>query len=160
MPLRRLFPRRTNSRRIYLASPDCAVGAMRLGEGRKVEGKDNEMNDSTNPLECALNKYVNFSKGCYIGQEVIARLDTYDKISKHLIGLKFEENVTKKDNDDIKILTGENECGYVTSTANSERFGSIGLGFIKTPFLDHDKEYFVKFKEKLIKMTICKLQFK
>ena len=120
---------------------------------------NNEMNDLSNPLECALNKYVNFSKGCYIGQEVITRLDTYDKISKHLVGLNFEENVTKSDNDDMKILSGENECGYVTSTSISENFGNIGLGFIKTPFLDHDKVYFVKFKEKLIKSTIHKLPF-
>ena len=49
------------------------------------------MTDETNPLECGLKQYVSFTKGCYIGQEVIARLDTYDKISKHMVGFKFDK---------------------------------------------------------------------
>lgn len=101
-----------------------------------------EMTDETNPLECGMEKYVSFTKGCYIGQEVIARLDTYDKISKHLVGLKFDEKPDSSK--EIKISVDDKECGFVTSTAQSEKFGNIGLGFIKTAFLDFDKEYILK----------------
>ena len=45
----------------------------------------NEFNLSFNPLELNLIHLIDFEKGCYIGQEVIARLDTYDKVQKKLI---------------------------------------------------------------------------
>lgn len=118
-----------------------------------------EMTNETNPLECGLEKYVNGTKGCYIGQEVIARLDTYDKISKHLAGLKLESMLSDNfKTGEIKITTGNNECGYVTSSAYSEKHGNIGLGFIKTPFLDYNKEYLIK-SNGGIKCRITKLPF-
>ena len=47
----------------------------------------NEINLSFNPLELNLIHLIDFEKGCYVGQEVIARLDTYDKVQKKLIML-------------------------------------------------------------------------
>jgi folate-binding protein YgfZ len=117
--------------------------AQRIEFGIPAFGR--EMTDETNLLECGLEKYVNGMKGCYIGQEVIARLDTYDKISKHLVGLKLEKNLP--DNfkpGEIKITMDNKECGYVTSASHSEKYGNTGLGFIKTPFLDYSKEYSIK----------------
>ncbi len=64
---------------------------LRIEYGIPKFGK--EMTNETNPLECGLEKYVSFTKGCYIGQEVIARLDTYDKISKHMVGFKIEKRL-------------------------------------------------------------------
>ncbi len=119
-----------------------------------------EMNDETNPLECGLNKYVSFTKGCYIGQEVIARLDTYDKISKHLTGIKFENANEIETNGNKLIITDDNkECGNITSTAISTKFGKIGLGFIKTAFLNYNKKYFVKEENKISNCKITKLPF-
>ena len=43
-----------------------------------------ELNDRVNPLEAGLEEFVSFTKGCYVGQEVIARLDTYDKVQRRL----------------------------------------------------------------------------
>ncbi len=114
------------------------------------------MTDETNPLECGLEKYVSFTKGCYIGQEVIARLDTYDKISKHMVGFKFDK--MPEPADELKVSIDDKECGYITSTAHSEKFGNIGLGFIKTAFLDFDKEYLLK-SGGGIKCSITKLPF-
>lgn len=114
-----------------------------------------EMSVLTNPLECGMNQYVSFTKGCYIGQEVIARLDAYDKISKHMVGLKLSEPVEG----DAKITIDGKECGFLTSTAYSNEFGNIGLGFVKTIFLDYDKAYKLKQGEKLIDCSIVKLPF-
>jgi folate-binding protein YgfZ len=118
-----------------------------------------EMNEHTNPLECGLEKYVSFTKGCYIGQEVISRLDTYDKVSKHLTGIKINEKLPSSGLADIKITLDGKECGYSTSYADSEKYGSIGLGFVKTQFLDHNKDYKLKFNETLIECKITKLPF-
>ena len=49
-----------------------------------------EMSDAYNPLEAGLIGAIDFHKGCYIGQEVIARLDTYQKVQKYLVALRFE----------------------------------------------------------------------
>ena len=59
-----------------------AFQAMRMDYAVPVLGR--ELGDSYNPLEAGLNGSIDFSKGCYIGQEVIARLDTYQKVQKQL----------------------------------------------------------------------------
>ena len=131
--------------------------AQRIQYGIPAYGK--EITDETNPLECGLEKYVNGAKGCYIGQEVIARLDTYDKISKHLAGLKIDGKLPDDFKPgEIKITSDNKECGYVTSASQSDIFGNTGLGFIKTPFLDYNKEYLIK-SNGGIKSRITKLPF-
>lgn len=117
-----------------------------------------DISGEINPLECGLSKYVNFTKGCYIGQEVIARLDTYDKINKHLVGIKFN-NPEMPDLQNAKIFNEKNECGYVTSTARSSKFGFIGLGYVKTQFLNYENEYHVNLENKIINCKLNKLPF-
>lgn len=134
---------------------DDEYAQLRIEKGIPEFGK--EMSELTNPLECGLNRYVSFTKGCYIGQEVIARLDAYDKISKHMVGIKFVElpPVTNE----MKITIDGKECGFVTSIVNTKKFGNIGLGFIKTIFLDYNKEYKIKVKENYFDCFIVKLPF-
>jgi folate-binding protein YgfZ len=119
----------------------------------------NEMNDNTNPLECGLEKYVSFTKGCYIGQEVISRLDTYDKISKHLVGIKTNAILPYSNVNDVKITFEGNECGYATSFTENGDYENIGLGFIKTAFLDFNKDYKIKLNESIYECKIIKLPF-
>ncbi|MBE2219127.1 MAG: hypothetical protein IAE90_13035 [Ignavibacteria bacterium] len=130
---------------------------MRIESGIPKIGK--EMTDLTNPLECGLNKYVSFTKGCYIGQEVIARLDAYDKISKHMVGIKLESTKDTLPAYGDKITLEGKECGFVTSAIVSEKHGPIALGFVKTIFLDHSKEYAVKHNDTLIECSLVKLPF-
>jgi folate-binding protein YgfZ len=115
-----------------------------------------EMSDSRNPLECSLGNYVNFTKGCYIGQEVIARLDAYDKISRHLVGIKTKSEITDSG---VKIIQDGIECGFITSSAYSEKHGYISLGFIKTVFLDYTKSYHLIKNDLVWECTISKLPF-
>jgi folate-binding protein YgfZ len=56
----------------------------------KVPKKPNEINDNFNPHEAGLIHEVSFTKGCYIGQEVIARLHTYDKVQKNIKKVRIE----------------------------------------------------------------------
>jgi folate-binding protein YgfZ len=116
----------------------------RIDLGIPAFGK--EMTELTNPLECGMDEYVSFTKGCYIGQEVIARLDTYDKISKHLVKLEAENDIP-----DIaaKIISEDKECGFVTSA-----FKNSGLGFVKTLFLDYSKKYSIKHNGSIINVNL------
>ena len=89
-----------------------------------------EVSEGVNPWEANLQEYINFEKGCYIGQEVILRLNTYQKVQRNLIALTFSggDGVASGD----KLYLGDEEAGVVTSVA--ERPGSgerIGLGLIR-----------------------------
>lgn len=136
---------------------DNEYETLRVELGIPAFGK--EMSDLTNPLECGMERFVSFTKGCYIGQEVIARLDAYDKISKHLIGLRLDSLDKALPEASGKIYIEGKECGFITSSAYSEKFGSIALGFIKTIFLNYDKTYLIKINESSIECKLTGLPF-
>ncbi len=94
-----------------------------------------ELNEKHNPLETTLVQAVSWTKGCYIGQEVIARLDTYDKVQRHLMGVEIEGEI-KSDSLPIALTNTDNDAiGEITSIAFSPAFEkSIGLAFIKSAF--------------------------
>ena len=62
-----------------------AMEALRVENGLPRWG--HELGDAYNPLEAGLTGSVSWTKGCYIGQEVVARLWTYHKVQRYLVGL-------------------------------------------------------------------------
>lgn len=104
----------------------------------------NELNDNYNPHEADLLNVVDFEKGCYIGQEVIARLDTYDKVQKKLTGVKFEEEIDF--NKQFSVYDKErNEIGKITSSTYSLKLKRyIGLAFIRKAYLDNSTKLIAK----------------
>ncbi|MEI8134506.1 MAG: glycine cleavage T C-terminal barrel domain-containing protein [bacterium] len=100
-----------------------------------IPASPNELNEKHNPLETTLVQAISWTKGCYIGQEVIARLDTYDKVQRHLMGIEIEKeyNIASLPSP-IATIDGEH-IGDVTSIAYSPALEKyIGLAFIKTAF--------------------------
>lgn len=88
---------------------------LRIAQG--VPAADHEIVEDYNPHEIGLLPFVNFEKGCYIGQEVIARLDSYQKVQRQLIGLQCAaapESVMG-----AAIFAGAQEIGKVTSAARA-----------------------------------------
>jgi len=59
-----------------------ALRAWRISTGRVLPGP--AVTVGANPLEAGLKHLVSFTKGCYVGQEVVARLDTYDKVRRRV----------------------------------------------------------------------------
>lgn len=96
---------------------------------------ENEFNDNINPMECGLDKYISFKKGCYIGQEVIARLDSQGKRPKQMVKIVSKEKLNPGD----KIFTDEKETGFVSSSVAFNGKNS-SLGFIRSVDLDYEKE--------------------
>ncbi|MEE9431621.1 MAG: hypothetical protein V3V16_11305 [Melioribacteraceae bacterium] len=79
-----------------------------------------EINDNYNPYEAGLIKEVNSTKGCYIGQEVIARLDTYKKVQRTLKNVQVT-GLTKTETP-IEILDAHSEViGVITSLVKMEQ---------------------------------------
>jgi hypothetical protein len=58
---------------------------LRIEQGRLMPGF--ELTDDYNPLDAGLWNTISFNKGCYIGQETIARLDTYNGVKLNLFGV-------------------------------------------------------------------------
>jgi len=90
------------------------------------------------PLEANLWADVSFNKGCYIGQEIIARMESRGKLAKRLVQLTAEAPLESGST----IQTNGKNAGTVTSTAVGPH-GTIGLGYVKTAVLDSNKELFV-----------------
>ena len=154
----KIFFNRSNSEEYQLkelTGKEYDVKRIELG----IPGFGSEMTLLTNPLECGLNKYVSFTKGCYIGQEVIARLDAYDKINKHMTGIKLNSNEPVEFSNQFKITLDAKECGFVTSSVYSGKYGSIGIGFVKTIFLDYSKAYKLRNNDIELDCRIVKLPF-
>ena len=102
---------------------------------KSLPAYDRELGDRYNPLEAGLIGSINFHKGCYIGQEVIARLDTYQKIQKRLVKVKFSDNINVED--DCVLTKDGQEVGNITSFGFVPGAGeTIGLGYIKNAFAE------------------------
>ncbi|MGB9665170.1 MAG: YgfZ/GcvT domain-containing protein [Ignavibacteria bacterium] len=117
----------------------------------------NEINDAFNPYEINLIKFVSFTKGCYIGQEVIARLDTYEKVKFEFCGFKLENDYNFED----KIIYKKDgtSAGELTSKTFSIKLNSpVALGVISKKLTSDDSnELFVKEGSQLIKISKAKL---
>ncbi len=79
---------------------------------RAIPALGGELSEEFNPLEVGLQDAVSFTKGCYVGQEVIARLDTYQKVRRRLVNLILsaapEQHAT--------VTLGPEAIGRVTSS--------------------------------------------
>jgi folate-binding protein YgfZ len=94
--------------------------------------------DATNlPPEAGIEaRAISYSKGCYIGQEVIARLRTYGQVAKALRGLRFVDGQPLPARGD-KLFAAGKEAGYVASAVHSPALGAnIGLGYVRR---EHNK---------------------
>lgn len=102
---------------------------LRIEQGRPAP--DSELTDDYNPLEAGLWYTISLSKGCYIGQETIARLHTYHGVKQQLWGVRL----THPAEPDSVVLVGEEKIGRLTScTATSE--GYFGLAYVRTKSLE------------------------
>jgi folate-binding protein YgfZ len=108
-----------------LPSTDMLFDLLRIEAGQPAAG--HEISNEFIPLEVGLTTAVSFSKGCYIGQEIIARLDSRGRLAKKLVGLRSTEPLSSGQR--LSAATGEH--GLVTSSAFSPRLGYIGLGVLK-----------------------------
>ena len=83
-----------------------------------------ELTEDFNPLEAGLIEHISFNKGCYIGQEVVARLNTYEKVQKKLVKLVWNGTIKGKD----LSMEGQ-KAGVITSALDG-----VGLGFVRNAY--------------------------
>ncbi len=103
-----------------------AVECLRVEHGRPRYGID--LDDSVIPQEAGLNqRAVSFTKGCYVGQETVARLFYRGKPNRQLRGLRCSAPLTGGETLSFEGRT----VGRVASTAVSPRFGPIALALVR-----------------------------
>lgn len=99
---------------------------LRVEWGQPAAGR--ELTLDHNPWEAGLDDAIHLDKGCYIGQEVVARLDTYRKVKQHLVGLRLADGVVPG----ARVEAAGRAVGVVTSAASSARLGSLALAYVRT----------------------------
>ena len=103
-----------------------AAEIVRVESGRPRYGVD--VDAATIPQEAGLNaRAVSFTKGCYVGQETVARLFYRGKPNRHLRGLKLSEPVPAG----AELRLGERVVGTLTSSLVSPAFGPIALALVR-----------------------------
>jgi tRNA-modifying protein YgfZ len=91
---------------------------------------DREISEEHTPLEINLENAISTSKGCYTGQEVIARQMNYDKVTRKLVGLYLESSTAAG----TQLRAGDKPAGKITSCTLSPRLGPIALAIVRRPF--------------------------
>lgn len=104
------------------------------------------------PLEADLWRAVSFRKGCYVGQEIIARMESRGRIAKQLRGLRLPGSLGSLP---AKVLSDGKEIGDLTSVVCSPRYGWIGLAYLRSAYAEPGVTVIVNDQP----ATVCRLPF-
>lgn len=111
-----------------------ALEALRMEAGIPKAGQD--LNEEITPPEAGLEeKAFSLNKGCYPGQEVVARMDTYGTVRRHLVGLVIKDAAVPPKG--TKLFAADREVGWISSAVRSPQLNEvIAFGF---PLRDFSK---------------------
>jgi folate-binding protein YgfZ len=122
-----------------------AIEAARIEACYPLFGVD--MTDDTIPLEAGIeDRAISFTKGCYVGQEVIVRVlhRGHGRVARRLVGLTVEGGQPARG---ARLSSGGREVGFVTSAAWSPRLGTVALGYLHRDFVDRGTTVEVETRE-------------
>ena len=108
-----------------------ALEIARIEAGIPRFGKD--MDETNLASEAGIEaRAISYSKGCYIGQEVISRIRAFGQVAKALRGFRLQSDATSLPAKGDKILAGDKEVGYITSATRSPILqAGIALGYVR-----------------------------
>lgn len=130
---------------------------LRLEAGLPKAGPD--LNEEIVPPEANLEgKAFSLTKGCYPGQEVVARMDTYGSVRRRLCGLIIKAGVVPPHG--AKLFSGDREVGWISSAAQSPQLNEpIAFGFPLRDFSTPGTELAVEVEGKRLPATVHALPF-
>jgi folate-binding protein YgfZ len=110
----------------------CSLDAFemaRIERGTPIYGQD--ISDKNFPQELARDKLaISFTKGCYLGQETVARIDSMGHVNQTLCGLRFSSESVPQPG--LELKAADKAVGHVTSAAFSPRLGGpLALGYVR-----------------------------
>jgi folate-binding protein YgfZ len=116
-----------------------AMEALRVLEGIPLYGVD--LNDRDLPQETGQTRALNFSKGCYLGQEIVERIRSRGKVNRQFRQFTLQGNPPASL--PFELRSKEQPVGRITSTASLSSAGLpqvLALGFVRVEVLDRDEE--------------------
>ncbi len=134
-----------------VAVDEIAAEVVRVEHGRPRYGSD--LDERVIPQEAGLNeRAVSFTKGCYVGQETVARLHYKGKPNRHLRGLRLSEPRQPGD----AVHAGDRDVGRLGSVAVSPVHGPIALALVRREVAPGDV---VTVGEPAVAATVVELPF-
>lgn len=131
-----------------------AYHVLRVEAGVPAAGA--ELTEQVNPLEAGLRRFCDDHKGCYTGQEIIARQITYDKVTTHLVGLLLDEMAAPE----AKVMAEGKQAGWVSSAVHSIALQRpIALAFVRRPHHEPGAQLAIQSGDQSIVATVHALPF-
>ena len=144
----------TRLKALDVGTLDAAVyDALRIEAGLPAAGF--ELTDEFTPLETGLVHTVSQSKGCYTGQEVLARQVNYEKVTQTLCGLLLDQSLPTGQ----QLYCDGRPAGKITSVASSPRLGWIALAVVKRPFNQAGIGLSLSSTNQVGSLKVCELPF-
>lgn len=112
-----------------------------------------ELTEDINPWEAGLNDAISLNKGCYNGQEIVARLNTYQKVKRSLRGLQLSGEETLS----TRLKMDGKDAGFISSRVVSPRFGAIALAYIRGDYAQSGQQLQVEDSSQTA--IVCELPF-
>lgn len=109
---------------------DCSMEALeilRIEAGTPLLGPD--LDETVFPDEARLDRAISRTKGCYTGQEIVARVHSRGAVNHLLVGLRFASDLPPAV--DTELVADERKTGEITSACVSPSAGAIGLGYVR-----------------------------
>jgi folate-binding protein YgfZ len=132
------------------------LDVVRIEAGIPVYGRD--MTEETIPVEANLDAALSYTKGCYIGQEVIARIEARGHVNRKLVGLRLDG--PRLPESGAKIVSPQREVGWITSAAYSPACQqNIALGYVRREVLTPGTHLEVCTQDGVLKATVAELPF-
>ena len=133
-----------------------ALNSLRIEAGLPRYGA--ELSDSVFPGEAELEKAISFEKGCYIGQEIVARMKYRGHPNRLLRGFEIADDTPPQRGD--RLFDGDKDIGWLTSAIVSPTLGkTIGMGYIRVAFTDEDSQVEVETADGRADATVRLLPF-
>jgi folate-binding protein YgfZ len=135
-----------------------ALETARIEAGIPRFGAD--MDETNLASEVLDTEAISYSKGCYIGQEVIARIRTYGQVAKALRGLRLPDNLRALPVKGDKLFLGEKEVGCITSAVASPKLkANIALGCVRREANQTGTELLLQMPPDKVPVKIVNLPF-
>ena len=133
-----------------------ALNSLRIEAGIPRYGA--ELDDSIFPGEAELDRAVSFEKGCYIGQEIVARMKYRGHPNRLLRGFEVADDTPPQIGD--RLFDGDKDIGWLTSAIVSPTLGkTIGMGYIRVAFTDEGSQVEVQTADSRMAATVRLLPF-
>jgi folate-binding protein YgfZ len=108
---------------------ETALAWRRIADGYPAYG--HELAEDINPWEARLDGTISLDKGCYLGQEVVARLRTYQKVKQYVVGLAVPADLNPAVGNEVHDAAGQ-PVGRITSVATPPHGDPLVLAMVKT----------------------------